>query len=351
MSEKLEKWIFRGKSRPKRYALAFASAVLLVPIFPPWRVGRDIFKMFWNGDFYRAVHASLWLYNHSYMRFNTMGLGFNIGAVLADDARKQLYVSRFPMNSALSTDHEKLVLSGLEEDSNSKYWREEFDKKFDDFHLEIKSYSSLKLARHQTRRSVREHDAIVALDEMMKLYESLPGKLFLISGTFLGMIREQRFLEHDYDIDLGCFYEEVDCEALMSAIASSKTFFIKEVCYFSEFKNGEFQRSAKPLVIKLIHSSYLTIDIFLHFEEPTTYVHGSSIHLWENTKFDLAKYDFYGMKCWGADDYDRYLTENYGDWRVEKKEFDCDKDTPNLRAPDTPQFLLYLRDNYEQLGA
>ena len=46
--------------------------------------------------------------------------------------------------------------------------------------------------------------------------------------------------------------------------------------------------------------------------------------------FDLADYTLAGVPVLGPADADRYLTENYGDWRTPVTEFNCTTGTPNL---------------------
>ncbi|HEX4239796.1 MAG TPA: hypothetical protein VHZ53_00180 [Steroidobacteraceae bacterium] len=45
----------------------------------------------------------------------------------------------------------------------------------------------------------------------------------------------------------------------------------------------------------------------------------------------MARYHLAGVAVQGPADADRYLTENYGDWRVPVKTFSATTGTPNLR--------------------
>jgi hypothetical protein len=40
---------------------------------------------------------------------------------------------------------------------------------------------------------------------------------------------------------------------------------------------------------------------------------------WNNTPFNLIPYDFMGESFLIPEDYDLYLTENYGSWMLEKR--------------------------------
>ena len=85
-----------------------------------------------------------------------------------------------------------------------------------------------------------------------------------------------------------------------------------------------------PALVKLIHENGINVDVFVHHREGDTLWHGSSIHRWENSAFDLADYTLAGVPVLGPSDADRYLTENYGDWRTPVTEFNCTTGTPNL---------------------
>ncbi len=181
----------------------------------------------------------------------------------------------------------------------------------------------------------------------------LPGGLFLVSGTFLGAVREGKFLGHDYDIDLDCFDTEFNLSLFIDALNKSDVLYLKEIGYYLEENEDDstIRRSKQPLIIKILHDSYIAIDLFIHFENDGQYIHGSSIHLWSNEKFSLKKYQFYQTTCIGAENYDLYLCESYGEWRVEKKDFDCDYDTPNLQIPATPGAYLYVLNKFRDKPA
>src|SRR5690606_8053289 len=66
--------------------------------------------------------------------------------------------------------------------------------------------------------------------------------------------------------------------------------------------------------------------------EGETCWHGSAINRWNNSAFALKPYDFRGHTVLGPEDFDRYLTENYGNWRVPVTDFHSTdgSGTPNL---------------------
>ena len=176
---------------------------------------------------------------------------------------------------------------------------------------------------------------------------------FVISGTFLGLIRENGFLAHDYDIDLGVFENEIDISDTVTKIAASNTFVLKK---YDRHTSTLFQPKTPstnpevPYIIKLVHVNGIHIDLFIHYRDTSTDPaidwHGSSLHRWENSAFDLVPYPFYDMTVLGPEDSDRYLSENYGDWRTPVTEFNCTTDTPNLALVPHPIAIVIFLKRY-----
>lgn len=175
------------------------------------------------------------------------------------------------------------------------------------------------------------------LRDFMALFPTDQVPWFVISGTFLGLIREKGFLPHDYDIDLGLFEDQADIPAIRQAILDSDRFVLKKYDHHTSSlvpapadpKNPEM-----PYILKIIHVSGVHIDLFLHYRDMEganrVHWHGSSLHRWNNSAFDLVPYPFYDVTVLGPSDPDTYLSENYGDWRTPVTEFNCTTDTPNL---------------------
>ncbi|WP_377644004.1 hypothetical protein [Oryzobacter terrae] len=159
---------------------------------------------------------------------------------------------------------------------------------------------------------------------------------YVISGTFLGIVREGGFLSHDYDIDVGVTFDPEHPEvtdAMIAALGRSPRFVVKKVDDAQsvvEVAPGRLAVRRSLALVKLIHENGINVDVFVHHRERDVLWHGSSIHQWENSVFDLADYELAGVRVLGPADADRYLTENYGDWRTPVTEFNCTTGTPNL---------------------
>lgn len=200
-------------------------------------------------------------------------------------------------------------------------------------------------------------DALAALHDVVNLFESAGMRFYIISGTLLGAVREKDFLSHDYDIDIGVHYEELDAAKLYNTVEKTGKFVVTAkndlVKYTKHSCTGitEYQRLDKPILIKLCHHTGLHIDVFTHIKEGDVRWHGSPIHRWDNKEFELATYQLAGIEVLGPKDYDTYLTENYGDWRTPRTNFNSSIDTPNMEFSRSTKALTYFaraaRDLYQ----
>ena len=175
---------------------------------------------------------------------------------------------------------------------------------------------------------------------------------FLVSGTFLGLIREKNFLAHDYDIDIGIFDDNFDLIMLQKKLNKNKDFFIKKIEHSlaGEFKKGyfKFSKNNKPVLVKIVHRTGINLDFFVHYidnDHPRKLIwHGSSYHRWGNLPFRLKEYKFIDLPVLGPSNYNKYLSENYGDWRTPVTDFHFTTGTPNLVIQNNPSSLaLFLK--------
>ena len=188
-----------------------------------------------------------------------------------------------------------------------------------------------------------------ALEEWSILFPINKFKWFVVSGTFLGLVREGDFLKHDVDIDLGINYEDLLFDEIISKIKSTNFFFIKKIEYLNQgyFVNDNYINSdpKKLVLIKVIHKTGLNIDLFIHYREKEICWHGSSYHRWDNHLFELKKYCLKGIDVLGPKNADLYLKENYGNWRIPVREFNYSTGTPNLSIARNPLSVAMLLKN------
>ena len=176
-------------------------------------------------------------------------------------------------------------------------------------------------------------DARTALADLASALPVDEWRWYVISGTFLGLVREGGFLAHDYDIDVGVTYDPEQAPRMIEALRAAPRFVVKKVDdaqVVVEPQPGRYAVERSLALVKLIHENGINVDVFVHHREGDVLWHGSSIHRWENSAFDLAEYELAGVRVLGPVDADRYLTENYGDWRTPVTQFNSTTGTPNL---------------------
>lgn len=186
-----------------------------------------------------------------------------------------------------------------------------------------------------------------ALADFAALFPQREIPWYVVSGTFLGLVRENGFLAHDYDIDLGINVEDLDSKLLLGRLEHCEDFHIRKRVTQSLLEprsDGGCSLVSRPVLLKLEHRNGIALDLFFHYQEGDVRYHGSSVHLWHNRAFTLEEYELEGIPVLGPGDADRYLTENYGDWRTPVTSFNCSTSTPNVRiVRNLTSISLFMR--------
>lgn len=213
--------------------------------------------------------------------------------------------------------------------------------------------TSNKVSKKKRKGDFPIENAKQTLADFINLFPTNEVPWFLVSGTFLGLIRNKGFLPHDYDIDLGLFEEEADIPSIRQKILDSDRFVLKKYDHHrSSFLAPPSHSKDKdvPYILKIIHVSGVHIDLFIHYKDDdksgSVVWHGSSLHRWENSSFELVEYDFYDWRVLGPANPDRYLSENYGDWKTPVTDFNCTTDTPNLALVPHPIAVVTFLKRY-----
>lgn len=156
---------------------------------------------------------------------------------------------------------------------------------------------------------------------------------YVISGTFLGLIRDKGFIPHDYDIDVGVNAEGLNFEKLCNTVRQSQNFElvkIEKASMLTMDDKGRRGITYMPTIIKAVHRNSIMVDIFVHYKKGAIRWHGTEKHCWSNLEYSLSDYELAGVSVKGPTDADTYLRENYGDWRTPRADFNSSVDTPNL---------------------
>lgn len=177
-----------------------------------------------------------------------------------------------------------------------------------------------------SQKKFTSDNASKALIDLNIIFSTAGIDFFLVSGTLLGCIRENKLLGHDKDIDVGV-WSDIQTDKIITHVKKSGLFYI--------------QASRSDLALRIKHVNGTAIDIFLHFREDDNYWHGGSKLKWNNTPFTLIKHNFLGKDFLIPAEYDLYLTENYGDWKIEKSNFDSAFDTPNATILNHYEMIVH----------
>jgi hypothetical protein len=164
------------------------------------------------------------------------------------------------------------------------------------------------------------------LKRTFNVFNKLGIKGFLSSGTCLGYFREGKFIDYDYDIDVGIM--EADYNPSIVKEMANQNLHLYRI--LGNVRDG-LELSFRMLNTTL--GRHAKIDIFLHYNE----VHdGKNMISWYTyasptftkkikyrvSHFDLEKVNFSGTKVYVPSPTLRYVEEHYGkDWMVPKKPF------------------------------
>ena len=184
-------------------------------------------------------------------------------------------------------------------------------------------------------------DARKTLIDINHFFSSIGSSWFVIAGTFLGFVREKSFLKHDLDLDIGVFESNINIDTFLKKINQYKNFKISRIEYQKEYldKNKFIKR---PIFVRLIHLNGINVDCFWHFKSKGKIYHGTNSLIWENTDFELSNYEVYDLLIKGPKDWNLYLSETYGNWKKEKKNYNYHRDMLSLKGAKNFFGIEYL---------
>ena len=175
--------------------------------------------------------------------------------------------------------------------------------------------------------------ALKMLKDVTTLLEKHDIEYWLEGGTLLGVVRENRLLPWDNDMDISVTEEYYD--KLIEVV--------KELPYRIRFK--EFEKDDKPFIknkkrlVKVRNKKFfffrgeVTLDIFIKFKKDDQYFwqvgkKKKSAH--EKYYNELIKYRFDSKDYLIPKLYEEYLTFRYGEWKTPVKEWNTFKDDQAL---------------------
>jgi hypothetical protein len=194
--------------------------------------------------------------------------------------------------------------------------------------------------RRSERRGFIDTQAGLDVLSHVRICASQTGaKVFLVSGTLLGLHRSGKLLDHDYDIDVGVSAGDPALPAFLESIRhipghiGEKTISLSATdCALNPWLG---LKPADAVLYKHFFRPPGTsgrpfgIDVFVHFNANGFCVHGNYRCLWINRPFALREHDFGSLRFLAPEDTNLYLSENYGDYTIENRSFESSVDCPN----------------------
>ena len=219
-------------------------------------------------------------------------------------------------------------------------------------------------ARRRPSRMLKQNidveDALGAMQTIERIARENRARIFWISGTLLGLERLGQPLPHDTDLDVGIDIDDPHCLDFMRALWTSNNIVSPAPQYISrkiQIQNPDLQGVPGGIIRyktavrneSAPHKSPVKLDVFLHFPYCGGSMHGTRNTLWWNTPLNAAQKP-YGKRYFSVpEDTHLYLTENYGDYRSEVKDFENSIDCPNAMNIFSWRSLAYLLSRQQMM--
>lgn len=178
-----------------------------------------------------------------------------------------------------------------------------------------------------------------AIVDLCEALDAAGVRFFFAAGTALGLVRQGRPLSADSDVDVGVFEADWDRDALLEVFRAHPRF--------------DLDLHPQTQKVSLRHRGGSPVDVFRFYRDGDRMWHDGVFVRWHNSPFTIDRREIRGLRVPLPAEADRYLTENYGDWRVPRPEFDAfTDDAPNLEVT-WPEYqrLHFVRRAYQRLGA
>ena len=315
-----------------RALFACAGYVLVLMLTGQSVLAQDTARLFWHDHYKTALHRLDWFAHFGWLRcilrrkpaFDVTE-GMPLAGLIALEAilkthrtpadfRAMMYLQAAFMIQATTPEAKALHLERYREIANQITSR-----------IPAPVPDPQKAAHVFTQAQAR-----ATLQDAGHLMQRLQMPWYIVSGTFLGAVREGDFLAHDYDVDIGVHAEDFNPAAFLAGLRADPQFCLVRIDDYVDLVGDALTPIRAPALYKIMHRTGVEVDIFLHHVEDGKRWHGSARHRWWNADFTTAPYAIAGLTVLGPSDQETYLRENYGDWRTPKTAFDCSTGTPNV---------------------
>ncbi|MFK7874467.1 MAG: LicD family protein [Paracoccaceae bacterium] len=178
------------------------------------------------------------------------------------------------------------------------------------FHLSLGTLTLTNHAYSETTFANLDHGLVWQLvKEHIRSLQDAGYHVFLNSGTLLGVVRDQRLIDHDDDIDLAVVLNATDAESA-----------VQEWLHLTETLRQagvlDLEKFADPAILKLASPSKLHIDLFpCWFEDDAAFIYPHSFG-------EVGRHDIFPLQPCAVTggpipaDPAKVLAQNYGeDWQ------------------------------------
>jgi phosphorylcholine metabolism protein LicD len=170
------------------------------------------------------------------------------------------------------------------------------------------------------KKIVKQLELTKVLRKTKEVLDKLNIPFFLSSGTCLGYLRENKFIDHDYDIDIGIFKKDYTDLIIKEMINNGFDFYRQlgnletglELSF--RLKDCDIGKKAKiDIFVHYPHNNKIRWHTYMapEFKKKITY---------QVTNFDLKKVKFMGINVHVPYPTVKYIREHYGNnWYIPNK--------------------------------
>ncbi len=180
--------------------------------------------------------------------------------------------------------------------------------------------------------------ALKMLKNITNILDKKGIKYWLEGGTLLGVIRENRLLPWDNDLDISITEEYYDDILKITSEIKKLGYVVRT----REFESGEspFKRGGTRM-IKIRNKKLfffrgeVVLDIFIKYEKDGEYfwqVGQKKKSVPKHFYSELISYKFDGKDYLVPQEYEDYLTHRYGNWKIPVKEWDTFSDDKAVKG-------------------
>lgn len=170
------------------------------------------------------------------------------------------------------------------------------------------------------RNDLFKQNALSVFSDFCSVLSENGIQYWLDYGTLLGAVREHDFIAHDYDIDLGVFYDQ-DLELMIDKLKAAGFSLYRRIDVYSKEKRAEgveftFEKESVKIdvfsYVKEIEDLYYTYE-FLDSEKSETLTVFKTVRKTILPIDGLQTYNFVGINVLIPSNYDSYLKKLYGE--------------------------------------